>query len=232
MFELAQGGTLLTGIGGDELWGSSRAPQFRLRRRALRLAPFAVRRAVLARKQQIDFPWLREHAAAQVRRAAAGEAAAAPWTVRGRMAYTRGMRYVAVATAALERLAADAGAAVVNPLLDLDLWAAVAAAAPRGGFTTRDAALALVAGQRLPAELVARRTKAGFDAVFFNEHARALARDWDGNGVDAELVDAAALRAHWLGETTPDPHSLTLLQALWLRSAGDRVEEPVGRLGQ
>jgi asparagine synthase (glutamine-hydrolysing) len=148
------------------------------------------------------------------------------------MAYTRGMRYLAVATDALEQLAADAGAAVVNPLLDLDLWAAVAAAAPRGGYTTREAALTLVAGKRLPAELVARRTKAGFDGVFFNEHARALAREWDGGGVDATLVDAAALRAHWLGASTPDPHSLTLLQALWLRSAGDRVEEPVGRLGQ
>ncbi len=42
------------------------------------------------------------------------------------------------------------------------------------------------------------------------------------------MVDAAALRAHWAGEV-PDPHSLTLLQAAWLASAGDRVEQPLGR---
>ena len=51
-------------------------------------------------------------------------------------------------------------------------------------------------------------------------------------GVPDDVVDADALRAHWRGPSTPDPHSLTLLQAAWLASAGDRVEQPVGRLGQ
>ena len=99
------------------------------------------------------------------------------------------------------------------------------------GFAGRDAALAAVAGHLLPAELVARRTKASFDGVFFDEPARAFAQDWDGSGVPDELVDPAALRAHWLGGA-PDPHALTLLQAAWLASAGDRVQQPVGALGQ
>ncbi|WP_028065230.1 asparagine synthase-related protein [Solirubrobacter soli] len=273
LLELAAGGTLLTGIGGDELWLSAAAPHERVRRRALRAAPFALRRAVLARRQPIGFPWLRDEARRQARLAAAGDDAATPRSPRRRMEHSRGMRYTAVGTAALALLAADAGAEIAHPLLDLGLWAAVAHAAP---FDRRDAALAAVAGALLPPELVARRTKAGFDGAFFNAHARAFAAGWDGRaapaggaaewdgraapasgaaewdgrganasgatqrdgraaappGVPYALVDPGALRAHWLRAETPDPHSLTLLQAAWLASAGDRVEQPAGRLGQ
>lgn len=229
LLEHAAGGTLLTGIGGDELWGSSCAPRVRRRRHLLRLAPFAVRRAVLARREPIDFPWLRPAAREAARRAAAAESARAPFATRERMAFARGMRYLATGTASLEQVAAGAGAAIAHPLLDRGLWAAVAAATPHGGFARRADAIGAVAGHRLPEALVSRGTKAGFDGVFFGEHARAFARAWDGTGVPLDLVDAQALRAHWLGEA-PDPHSFTLLQAAWL--AGDRVQEPVGGLGQ
>jgi asparagine synthase (glutamine-hydrolysing) len=120
---------------------------------------------------------------------------------------------------------------IAHPLLDIGVWAAVADAAPRSGFRAPDAALAAVAGHVLPTEVVSRRTKAGFDALFFGEHSRALAREWDGGDIPAELVEASALRAHWLGDA-PDPHSLTLLQTVWLASAGDRVQQPLGRAGQ
>jgi asparagine synthase (glutamine-hydrolysing) len=232
LLEQAAGGTLMTGVGGDELWLSSLAPRERRRRRLLRAAPFGLRRAVLARRQPLEFPWLRERARRDARLAAGAEDAATPRAPRRRMEFSRGMRYTAVGTDALARLAADAGAAIAHPLLDLGLWAAVADAAPRGGFLKRGHALATVAGARLPADLVARRTKAGFDGAFFNAHSRAFVAEWDGRGVPVELVDDAALRAHWLGAETPDPHSLTLLQAAWLASAGDRVEQPVGRVGQ
>ncbi|MDA0179868.1 asparagine synthase-related protein, partial [Solirubrobacter phytolaccae] len=59
LLERAAGGTLLTGVGGDELWSSSRAQVLRRRRRALAYAPFALRRAVLARREPIAYPWLR-----------------------------------------------------------------------------------------------------------------------------------------------------------------------------
>jgi hypothetical protein len=140
------------------------------------------------------------------------------------MAWARGMRSLAVGTAALEALARDTGATIAHPLLDHALWGALAAAAPGAGFVLRDAPLAAVAGRLLPAEVVARRTKAGFDALFFHDHARALVREWRGGGVPARLVDERRLRKHWQGET-PDPHTLTLLQAVWLASARDRVEQ-------
>src|SRR3954471_2913458 len=62
MLEQAAGGTLLTGIGGDERWSASTADPLRLRRRLLQLAPFRLRRAVLAPRVAIEFPWLRPRA--------------------------------------------------------------------------------------------------------------------------------------------------------------------------
>jgi asparagine synthase (glutamine-hydrolysing) len=228
LLERAAGGTLLTGIGGDELWAASAAPRLRLRRRALRFAPLPVRRAVLARREPIGFPWLRPAAVRAARRSAGGHTAAEPHRLAHRMAWWRAMRAFTVGTGSLDRVAADAGAAIAHPLLDRGLWGAVATAAPHAGFVRRDDALAIVAGAHLPAEVVARRTKASFDAVFFSAHARAFAARWAGEGIPEDLVDAAALRRHWAGE--PDAHSLTLLQAAWLGSAGERGQQPVGHL--
>jgi asparagine synthase (glutamine-hydrolysing) len=148
------------------------------------------------------------------------------------MAVSRGMRYLGIGTSALELLAADAGAAIAHPLLDPTLWSAVAAAAPRVGFAGADHTLAAAAGALLPPELVARRTKASFDGLFFNRHARAFALGaWTGGDVPADFVDAAALRAHWNG-ASPDSHSLTLLQSAWLASARNRVREPRSSVAQ
>jgi hypothetical protein len=230
MLDHAAGGTLLTGIGGDELWTASRAPRVRRRRRLLQYAPFQLRRAVLARREPIDYPWLLPRGRFAARGAAGGDSAAEPLTARPRMAWWRSLRSSATGTAGLDRIAADAGASICHPLLNRALWGSVAAAAPRSGFAGRDDALRIVAGRVLSSDVIERRTKAGFDRVFFHEHARAFAQDWTRGGVPEEFVDAAALHAHWRGED-PDPHSLTLLQAAWLASAGDRVEQPFGPCG-
>ena len=92
-------------------------------------------------------------------------------------------------------------------------------------------ALSAVAGHLLPRDLVSRRTKASFDGLFFNEHSRAFVEEWRGGGVPEDLVDEAALREHWHG-STPDAHSLTLIQAAWLASARDRFHEPSCRVGK
>jgi asparagine synthase (glutamine-hydrolysing) len=226
MLAQAAGGTLLTGIGGDELWTAASARRARPRRHALRIAPFRLQRAVLARHEPIGFPWLTRAARRAARRAGAAEAAREPWTTRRRLAWWRSLRYLAAGTRSLAAVAADAGATVEHPLLSAALWGAVADVAPRAGFAGARAALAAVAGHLLPPELIARRTKAGFDDVFFNEHARALAAEWAGHGVPVELLDVAALRAHWRSDA-PDPHSLTLMQAAVLASAGDGVEQAI-----
>jgi asparagine synthetase B (glutamine-hydrolysing) len=222
----ATGGTLLTGIGGDELWKAATARRVRRRRHALRIAPSRLQRSVLARREPVDFPWLTSAARRAARLAGAAEAAAEPWTARDRLSWWRSLRYLAVGTRSLAAVAVDAGATIEHPLLSPTLWGALAAVAPRAGFSSSDAALAAVAGELLPQELVARRTKAGFDDVFFADQARALAERWDGGGVPEDLVDVAALRAGWRSEA-PDPHTLTLLQAAALASAGDGVQHAI-----
>jgi hypothetical protein len=140
------------------------------------------------------------------------------------MRHIRAARYLTVGTASLERLARDAGAAIAHPLLDHAVWGAVAAAAPRLGHRDRQAAMEATFGDLLPAELLARADKAGFDEVFFNAHCRAFAERWSGAGVPEDLVDVQALREHWLaGE--PRAQSFSLLQAAWL---ADRGQQPVG----
>ncbi len=217
MLEHAVSGTLFTGIGGDELWAASHARRERLRRRALGLAPRALQARVLARNRPIAYPWLRPQAIRDAKHVAGAHSASEPWTLMRRMRWYRGMDSMATGTRALALIAADAGAAIEHPLLDAGLWSAVAAAAPRGGFGDRESALAAVAGHVLPPDTVSRRSKASFDAIFFHNHARALVRDWSGAGVPEAIVDAEALRRHW-HEDSPDAHSYTLLQAVWLAS--------------
>jgi asparagine synthase (glutamine-hydrolysing) len=87
---------------------------------------------------------------------------------------------------------------------------------------------ALFAGL-LPPDVLARRSKASFDAVFFHRHSREFASTWDGTGAPAGLVDADALRAHWRSGA-PAAQTFTLLQALWL--ARDGLEQPLDALAQ
>jgi hypothetical protein len=143
------------------------------------------------------------------------------------MRWYRAMRSTRTGLAALDLIATGTGAAIRHPLYDSAVWGALAAHAPRGGFAGREAALDAVAGHVLPRVLVGRSTKAGFNEVFFHEHGRAFAERWPGTGVPEDLVDPLALRAHWL-EGRPEAHTLTLLQAAWLASGGDRFQQPVG----
>ena len=224
LFELARGGSLLTGIGGDELF-SAAAPPSR-RRRAFAWAPPTVRRAVLARREPVDFEWLTPAARRSATAARATEAASEPRGVRDRMTWLRGLRYLDLALDAIAGVAADDDVALAHPLFDGGLWGAVAA---RGGFADRTAGMTALFSDVLPPDVLARRSKASFDAVFFNRHSRKFARTWDGTGASAGLVDADALRAHWRGDA-PAAQTFTLLQALWL--ARDGLEQPLDALAQ
>lgn len=238
LLEAARGGALLTGIGGDELFNAAtsrraaavlarRVPPVRrdARRIALHAAPRLLRRWWHRRSDDAAHPWLTPRGASAARRVLAVTEAAEPRRMRPRLAHVRSARYLRVGTDSLALVAADAGAEIAHPLLDAGVWASVAHRAPRGGFLGRDDAMHAIFGGLLPGELLGRRDKAGFDEVFFHDHSRALAEHWSGAGVPAGLVDAAALREHWLAPA-PRAQSFSLLQAAWLASTGDRVDEP------
>ena len=87
---------------------------------------------------------------------------------------------------------------------------------PRGkGWVNRSEAMIDIAGDRLPLEILTRKTKASFVDVFWGPRTREFAQNWDGTGVDADLVDVEALRKEWCSER-PDFRSTLLLQSAWL----------------
>jgi hypothetical protein len=242
LLEAAAGGSLLTGIGGDELFravtsrraaavlaGRVRPTRRDPRRLAAHAAPAAVRRWRYRRRANLH-PWLTPAGHALAARELAAWEASEPRGLQARMAHVRAFRYLRIGTASLARLAAGAGASIAHPLLDPAVWGALAATAPRGGHLGRDEATAALVGPLLPAELIAREDKAGFDELFFHDRSRAFAGSWDGGGVPVDLVDEAALARHWVGPA-PRAQSFTLLQAAWLAS-GDGGEQPLAGGGE
>lgn len=247
LLEAAAGGSLLTGVGGDEVFGGSRwaraAAVLSGRVRpvprdvlcvGLALAPAPVRAAFLRRRHQLPYGWLRPEARRTATRLWAALAAREPLRLGSRLEWWRGHRYVSLGCRALELVARDHDVIVVHPFADGGFLSALARDPEFGRISSRRVAMESVLGALLPPELYGRKTKATFDDVFWNRHARAFAASWEGDGVPDDLVDVQALRETWSGHPA-DPHTLTLLQAAWLaresrRSAGDRRDELVRSL--
>jgi hypothetical protein len=116
---------------------------------------------------------------------------------------------------ALHAVAGEAGAEVCSPLISRGFLEALAGVGGRVGYPDRAAAVTAIARGRLPAPTGSRATKAGFHEVFWGPRARAFAESWDGYGVDDRLVDVAALRHEWLSEC-PDFRSMWMLHGVWL----------------
>ena len=220
LLEAAGEGSLLTGVGGDELCGAACGPLGGHTPRALAATAFelahpAVRRPVLARRHPLRLPWLTEAGERAATAALARQDAAVPRATASRLAWAHGLRSLDASRRSLAAVASLVPATIHHPLLDEGVWAALAARAGRRGFDSRRHALGALAGPRLPPELLERRDKATFDAAFFTATARAAAAAWTGGGVPSELVDAGRLAAHWR-EPEPLAQSFTLLQAAWL----------------
>jgi hypothetical protein len=79
----------------------------------------------------------------------------------------------------------------------------------------------------LPSPVLARTSKATFGGVFWGPVARRFARQWDGTGLSADLVDAEALRRAWL-EPVPVYGSALPLQAAWLFDRSRQGSAPGG----
>jgi asparagine synthetase B (glutamine-hydrolysing) len=243
LLEAARGGSLLTGVGGDELFAGASSPRAAavlagrvrpgardLRRIALYAAPRPLR-WWWHRRRELPLPWLTPAGREATARAVAGLEADEPRRLGARLSWLRGTTALSRGTASLAALAGDAGTAIAHPLLDRRLWAAVARAAPRGGHLGRTAAMRALFADLLPEGVLARSDKASFDELFFARHSRALAAEYGGEGAPEGLVDAQALRAHWL-RPRPQAHSFTLLQAAYLASAPERFEHERPGVGE
>jgi asparagine synthase (glutamine-hydrolysing) len=231
LLRVAHGGTLLTGIGGDELLGTSQwaraaavlsgaaRPGLRdLPRTVVALAPYAVRREVLRRRFPVDtrLPWLTAEANRELLCRSADDLAREPlgWSRRWRSWSDR--RETQIGLRSLELVAEDCGARIEHPLTDPGFVVSVARVAARRRLHDRTAVLRAVFSPILPGPVIERSSKAAFDSVFFGPASRGLSLISAQELSGLETVDGAALRDQWSGDS-PDPHSYLLLQAALVR---------------
>jgi asparagine synthase (glutamine-hydrolysing) len=238
LLEVAKGGTLLTGVGGDQVLGlwrgravadllaRRRAPTRRdLRRIAFAMLPAAARAraGLVLAPPEAATRWLTRSAAQQVRRLRAAETFGEPLWWRDKLAWRVARRDAEMSLSSLELLAAGAGCQVASPLLAPSMVEALALAGGRTGVGDRRATLERWFAPALPRALDGRRDKALFGQVFWRERSLTFAREWDGGETDPGLIDEHGLRREWRSER-PDNRTALLLQQQWLsadrRAAG------------
>lgn len=244
LFEAATGGSLLTGVGGDEAFESParsnylgvlrgrRSPRPRdVLRVGFALAPRALRRRVIERRFPPVCWWLRPQALKRVRAALSRDAAREPLGWQARYRWVHGFHYMQVGIRSLAVLAHDHEVLAVHPFAQSEFLGALAALPRPRRFHTRGEAMRELFDDLLPRELHSRSTKAQFDGAFWAEYSRQLVARWQGEGVDPDLVDVEILKDVWTSPS-PDARSFTLLQAVWLAqeprkqgSTGNPVEQ-------
>jgi Asparagine synthase len=233
MLQQARGGSLLTGLDGDSVfrtWRWARAasvlglgvrpgPRDALRI-ALAIAPRSARRWRLRRKDPLELRWLRSDALEKVQRIFFAQAAGEPFKWDRRIHWLARQRYLAVTGHSARLIADRAGATIGHPLLDPRFLASLACAGGALGFGDVNRVMHAQFGSLLPAEVVARRDKVGFDEVFWGRRSREFMTTWAGRRVPIEFVDDHGLLETWR-EPTPHAASSAVLQALWLANEGD-----------
>jgi asparagine synthase (glutamine-hydrolysing) len=227
MMDRARGGVLLTGEGGDEVFGRKRitpltkvlksrgrAPLGVYADLARAFAPRALRRRA-ALRDRYRRPWLRPAADELLARRDAEDAAAFALHA-GRNTWQFATRRAArIGYETMRVLGSEMDVEYVQAFAEPAVVTAVAAAGGLWGWTGRTASMRGLFGDLLPREVLERRTKALFANAVFTGYTREFARTWTGEGVDTDLVDPGALRETWLSEV-PHAASMALLQQAWL----------------
>lgn len=224
----AKGGTLVVGLGGDELlagWRWTERAGVLSRRAPLRpsslgtlllgSAPAAMRRMLFDRRvEALDSPWLTPgakrllgHWAGELEDQPTHWVRFIPWSLE--------RRRLTLTVQTLMSLTREEGAQLRLPLLEPGFLRALADAGGRHGWSGRTAAMRAIADGHLPPETIERRSKAHFDEVYWGPESRAFATSWSGELPRPDLVDAERLRAEWLSER-PRARAALLMQASWL----------------
>jgi asparagine synthetase B (glutamine-hydrolysing) len=233
---LAGQGSLVTGLGGDELldgwrWarvnavlGGNVRPQARdLMRLAFAITPARrhIRGASLAASLAESLAWLRPAAIDQLTDFLWRADSREPRTWPRRVAWATRRRQVRLAVGGLDLLAAGRGVTVHHPLLAPRFLAAIAGEG-RAASLGRPELMRVLFETVLPPAALSRPTKADVTQVIWGRRARRFAEAWTGDGIADELVDAERLRETWL-QARPPYLASTLMRAAWLGSSrGER----------
>jgi asparagine synthetase B (glutamine-hydrolysing) len=240
----ARGGSLLTGVGGDDTFGQwpwydlgdllagrRRMRRGDVRRAAHALAPRRLRAEVLRRRAPLLLPWLRAEIRHEAALRIALELSRVPSTWAARMQFSARWRAWRAAAWSVALLGSDHGVAVHSPFLESSYFAALARAGGRWGWGGRTETMRALFGDVVPEALISRRGKAEFSEPMFSNHTRSFAGRWDGrSGIDAGLVDGEVLSRIWTADRTHSGSAMAL-QAAWLASqpaTSVPEAEPVG----
>lgn len=226
--QLARGGSLLTGMGGDEVMGAQRVtPLVRAvrqrpsrsttRRAAAAVAPTALRQLIAARRHRRRYPrpWLRPPVYDELVRRLAIDDASFPLRWDSAVRRMARQRATVLSVHNMAAVARHDDVECHEPFLDRGFVDSLAAQGGRFGYPGRSETMDMLFSDVLPSSLIHRPTKAYFNAVAVGASSRAFAERWSGRGVDTELVDPEALREAWLGPM-PQLGTMCLLQAAWL----------------
>jgi len=206
ILEAARGGSVVTGVGGDELFATrgSRAvlllhrrvsPRWRdLAGVPLSLMPRTVRVLEHRVRRSESFPYLTTAGARMVNAAIADDEVQWPHRWNATVRYWFTTRVFRALNTALAVLGADHDVQVTNPFLAPTVLVEVVRVGGPTGFESRTRAMAELFGQVLPSATLSRPSKASFGPPFFGVATRAFAEVWDGSGVDRRLVDVERLR--------------------------------------
>jgi asparagine synthase (glutamine-hydrolysing) len=225
----ARGGSIIDGEGGDEVFGSGRLRPVRalartgrpsrqdLGRAAVAVSPRSLRTALFRRRYRdaLALDWLRPLPRRELEQALARDLASEPLDWRRAVTRHPMLRGVHLAMGNLDTLGEEYDVSSLHPLLAPGVTAALARVGGPFGFPDRTIAMSRLFAGLLPQAVLARKTKARFNRVVFNEHSREFVSRWTGGGVDTELVDVEELRRIW---SEPRVNALTfaLLQGCWL----------------
>lgn len=188
LLDWALGGSLITGLGDRNALGEPGA---------------------LLRRDPGPLRWLRPSAQLEIRDRWSVDSSLRPRAGRHRFAWWRRLRQVRIGIDSLRRLGAELRVEVLHPFIDAGFSAALGALPPRRR------AVAGLFGDLLPAELLERRATSPHEVAFWGSRSRALVENWQGEGVDADLVDVDELRRQW-SLSRPDPRTFLLLQSVAL----------------
>ena len=228
MIDTVGDGVLVTGDGGDEvfgLWGMGRiwsaVRQGRRLRSAVRpvlggaMPDWLRRRRALSAAEPYQ-SWLTPEARTSHREALAAEAVAvAPLWWPDYLRAVNSDRGLHLAERAYATICADRGGSLATPLKSPAFLSALARCGGRLGLGDRTSAMRALFSPLLDDTVLSRASKATFAGVHWGPASRQFAKDWDGTGVPVRWVDVDALRAAWCAPTPVYGGALPL-HAAWL----------------